>query len=392
MTRVTGSAWSSMPARATRISPGSRRARRAVRRGSARAPDLAMIAVQGPNARDKTARAAAAAPDGAAPLSLAAVLGAPKSARWFIARTGYTGEDGFEIMRAGGRGRARSGRRCTRRASRPAGLGARDTLRLEAGMNLYGNDMDESTSPARVGTGLDRRIRARGRAIHRPRGARGRARGAAAASWSGCCSRSAGVLRGHQRVRRPPARRRRGHQRHLLADARPLDRAGPACRADAGRAGARWRSAASCSPARVVQAAFRAQRQALMTCRAIRGAFSDEQRTGRIAVHQEPRVGAAAAGRQVEVGITDHAQERARRPGVRRGAGRRARACRPGEACAVVESVKAASDVYSPIAGRSLAGNAALGADAGADQPGSVRRRLADAHRGRRPAAAVAAC
>ena len=107
-------------------------------------PELAMIAVQGPNARDKAlglldadARAAAAA--------LKPFFGT-FAGDWFIARTGYTGEDGFEIvlppedapgfwqqLRAAG--------------VRPTGLGARDTLRLEAGMNLYGTDMDESVSP-----------------------------------------------------------------------------------------------------------------------------------------------------------------------------------------------------------------------------------------------------
>ena len=68
----------------------------------------------------------------------------------FIARTGYTGEDGFELMipaeKAGAlwNDLAAAGvRRC--------GLGARDTLRLEAGMNLYGQDMDESIDPLQSG-------------------------------------------------------------------------------------------------------------------------------------------------------------------------------------------------------------------------------------------------
>jgi aminomethyltransferase len=69
---------------------------------------------------------------------------------WFVARTGYTGEDGFEIMipavdaAAAWRGLMDSG-------VAPAGLGARDTLRLEAGMNLYGNDMDEQHHPLESG-------------------------------------------------------------------------------------------------------------------------------------------------------------------------------------------------------------------------------------------------
>ena len=55
----------------------------------------------------------------------------------FIARTGYTGEDGFELLAARRRRAGRVGE-AARRRRRPCGLGARDTLRLEAGMNLYG--------------------------------------------------------------------------------------------------------------------------------------------------------------------------------------------------------------------------------------------------------------
>ena len=69
----------------------------------------------------------------------------------FIARTGYTGEDGFEIMLPGRRAPPRSGRRSRAAGVRPCGLGARDTLRLEAGMNLYGQDMDETVSPLESG-------------------------------------------------------------------------------------------------------------------------------------------------------------------------------------------------------------------------------------------------
>ena len=106
--------------------------------------DLGMVAVQGPNAR---AMASTLLPDG---LREAAMALKPFSAAhdetWFVGRTGYTGEDGFEIIIpehqavALWQGLANAG-------VQPCGLGARDTLRLEAGMNLYGNDMDESQSP-----------------------------------------------------------------------------------------------------------------------------------------------------------------------------------------------------------------------------------------------------
>jgi aminomethyltransferase len=64
----------------------------------------------------------------------------------FVARTGYTGEDGFEILLPAASAEA-FWQQLMAAGARPAGLGARDTLRLEAGMNLYGQDMDESTTP-----------------------------------------------------------------------------------------------------------------------------------------------------------------------------------------------------------------------------------------------------
>ncbi len=106
--------------------------------------EMAMIAVQGPNAREK---AISVLPTDVAQAAgdLKRFVGAA-SGDWFVARTGYTGEDGFEIIlpeaRASAFWEALAGV-----GVKPIGLGARDTLRLEAGMNLYGTDMDESTSP-----------------------------------------------------------------------------------------------------------------------------------------------------------------------------------------------------------------------------------------------------
>jgi aminomethyltransferase len=70
----------------------------------------------------------------------------------FVARTGYTGEDGFEIVLPATRV-ADLWRALQATGVRPCGLGARDTLRLEAGMNLYGQDMDDSVSPLESGLG-----------------------------------------------------------------------------------------------------------------------------------------------------------------------------------------------------------------------------------------------
>ena len=113
--------------------------------------DLAIIAVQGPNARAKVWAALPGSEMGSValkPFSAACV-----STSWgdaFIARTGYTGEDGFEIMISATHA-AQLWQALFAAGVRPAGLGARDTLRLEAGMNLYGQDMDETVSPLESG-------------------------------------------------------------------------------------------------------------------------------------------------------------------------------------------------------------------------------------------------
>ncbi len=110
-------------------------------------PEMAMVAIQGPNARAKVSQLLKE--DAATLNGLGVFYGAFLSgirSEWFAARTGYTGEDGFEIMlpdtdvcafwqQLADAGVALSG------------LGARDTLRLEAGMNLYGHEMNDETSP-----------------------------------------------------------------------------------------------------------------------------------------------------------------------------------------------------------------------------------------------------
>ena len=110
--------------------------------------DLAMLAVQGPNARAKVAELLPAEHREAA-LALG-VFSGRQLGNWFVARTGYTGEDGFEIMLPAADA-VRTWRDLNARGVKSAGLGARDTLRLEAAMNLYGNDMDESQNPLECG-------------------------------------------------------------------------------------------------------------------------------------------------------------------------------------------------------------------------------------------------
>ncbi len=108
---------------------------------------LAIIAVQGPNARAKVWEVlpqARAATENLKPFFAAEVD------QYFIASTGYTGENGFEIMIPATEAEV-IWQKLTDAGVAPCGLGARDTLRLEAGMNLYGQDMDETVSPLDAG-------------------------------------------------------------------------------------------------------------------------------------------------------------------------------------------------------------------------------------------------
>jgi aminomethyltransferase len=160
-------------------------------------PELAMLAVQGPEARDK---ATVLLPPEMRESALAlkpftcAQLG-----DLFVARTGYTGEDGWEVILPGTQA-ANAWQTLVNAGVRPCGLGARDTLRLEAGMNLYGQDMDESTSPLESGLGwtiawepAERNFIGR-EALEVQRG-QGPAR-----KFVGLLLEDRGVLRAHQRV------------------------------------------------------------------------------------------------------------------------------------------------------------------------------------------------
>jgi aminomethyltransferase len=105
--------------------------------------DLAMIAVQGPNAREKTYQAMGGVEEICGELK---PFNAASVGNLFIARTGYTGEDGFEIMLPE-KSAEFTWKMLLEAGVKPCGLGARDTLRLEAGMSLYGSEMNETISP-----------------------------------------------------------------------------------------------------------------------------------------------------------------------------------------------------------------------------------------------------
>ena len=155
--------------------------------------DLALIAVQGPNAREKTWRAL---PQIRADTEALAVFQGAETDNMLIARTGYTGEDGFELMLDAARAE-QVWHSLQAQAVPPAGLGARDTLRLEAGMNLYGQDMDETVTPfeAALAWTVDcnpgRDFIGRSALVARP------------ARWQllGLVLLERGVMRAHQRVR-----------------------------------------------------------------------------------------------------------------------------------------------------------------------------------------------
>lgn len=113
-------------------------------------PEYAMIAVQGPNAKAKAATlfsdAQKEAVEGMKPFF------GVQAEDLFIATTGYTGEAGYEIMVPTAQA-ADFWQGLMDAGVAPCGLGARDTLRLEAGMNLYGQDMDETVSPLAANMG-----------------------------------------------------------------------------------------------------------------------------------------------------------------------------------------------------------------------------------------------
>jgi aminomethyltransferase len=158
-------------------------------------PELAMIAVQGPSARKLAWHAVPGLE--AATSALRRFQGA-FFRDWLVARTGYTGEDGFEVMLPAPLA-PRAWRALAEAGVKPCGLGARDTLRLEAGMSLYGQDMDETTSPLESGLAWTVDLKA-GRDFV------GRAALDAAAggrALTGIVLLDQGVLRSHQVVRTP---------------------------------------------------------------------------------------------------------------------------------------------------------------------------------------------
>jgi aminomethyltransferase len=163
--------------------------------------DFAMVAVQGPNARERVAGLlddAGAEAAGKLGRFAAVEVKAKEGTPLFLARTGYTGEDGFEVVVPEDRAVA-LWESLLAAGVKPAGLGARDTLRLEAGLNLYGQDMDESVTPYEAALGwtvaLDEGRRFIGREVLERQKAGGGAR-----QMIGLVMDEKGVLRHGQKV------------------------------------------------------------------------------------------------------------------------------------------------------------------------------------------------
>ena len=159
--------------------------------------DLGILAVQGPQARE---RVLPLLPD--ALQDAAAALGNFHAA-WhgdvFVARTGYTGEDGFELMLPHA-ALVMLWEELLEAGVKPCGLGARDTLRLEAGMNLYGQDMDESVHPLESGLGWTVAWEPSERDFI-GRTALQNARGASPRKFVGLLLEGRGIMRAHMKVR-----------------------------------------------------------------------------------------------------------------------------------------------------------------------------------------------
>jgi len=112
------------------------------------APERALLALQGPAAKDVLAKLS----DVAAGLGfMTACSGKVAEFDCHISRSGYTGEDGFEISVAAAKAEKLARLLLAQDGVQPVGLGARDSLRLEAGLCLYGHDIDEQTSPVEAG-------------------------------------------------------------------------------------------------------------------------------------------------------------------------------------------------------------------------------------------------
>ena len=309
--------------------------------------DWAMLAVQGPRAR----AALAALADGELPARMRTaeleLAGVPA----LVCGTGYTGEDGCELLVRARRRPPRSGTRCSSAACGPPGLGARDTLRLEVCFHLYGNDLSEDRNPIEAGLGwcckLDTGFI----------GAEALAAVSPSQTLVPFAFTGPGIPRQGNPVERP-ARRRRGHQRQPVA--LPGDRHRDGLRAGRGR-----RAGYTDRGGRARQGAPRGGAGKAALRRGRKDQVAEASYPEDLKYHAE-HDWARIEGDQATFGITWYAQDALGEvvffdpPEV-------GTQVTKDQAYAEVESVKAVSDVFAPLSGEIVEVNEAL-----ADSPEKV--------------------
>ena len=324
-------------------------------------PDRALIALQGPKAESVLARLC---PEVSAMRFMDTGPRRVDGIDCFVSRSGYTGEDGFEISVPAEQAEAFAKTLLANGDVLPIGLGARDSLRLEAGLCLYGHDIDTTTTPVEGALEWS---------IQKSR----RHGGARAGGFPGADKILAQLEKGAPRRRvglqagrpRPGARRRaavrgrnvirtdrQGHLGRLRPEPQCAGRdglsAGFARRR--GRAGVR-RIARRATAAAGRRHALRSQYLQALNLQNARGSVMTTLYT---TDHEWLRI----EGDVATIGVTDYAQSQlgdvvfVELPKV-------GRSLKKAEAAAVVESVKAASDVYAPITGEVLEVNDALAAE-----------------------------
>ena len=291
-----------------------------------------------------------------------------------VCGTGYTGEDGVEILPSPEDARRPSGARCSTPAPSPAGLGARDTLRLEVCFHLHGNDMGPDRNPIEAGLGW---------CCKEETGFIGSEAVAAARAdgTGGEAGRRSPIEGGDPAGRQPDPRRRRArrrrHQRHLLALARDRDRDGLRPIRPGGRAGteleidvrgrvrrARVHPRSPSTNPKPDQTTQLRERK-----RIAEASYPDDLRYH--AEHDWAKID----GEEATFGVTWYAQDALGEvvffdpPEV-------GSTVTKDEPYAEVESVKAVSDVIAPLSGEIIAVNEAAELEPGADQQRPLRRGL----------------
>ena len=321
-------------------------------------PQAALIALQGPLAAPTLRRLA----PGEGLDTMAFMTARPArigDVETFVSRSGYTGEDGYEISLDSARAERFARLLLSEPDVAPIGLGARDSLRLEAGLCLYGHELDETVDPVEAGLvwSIQKRRRIEGgfpgakriqEALDERAGAAqgrrpsGRARAGARGDGDRLGRRRQDRNRDFGRVR---AKRRR-------ADRDGLCRERPRGGRDAGRSH------------RARQAARRADRRAAVSSSRLLPRLSLRRRMMPEIRYTKDHEYVRVEGAEGVVGISEHAQTQlgdvvfAETPPV-------GKTLKQGDAAAVVESVKAASDVFAPVSGEVVAVNSEVEATPG---------------------------